>query len=81
MHDSCLSPCCTLQVQSYMDHHCNNSTDRRILNMFLNICSDLSKLCHKLEIMHPGNNITNAILERCKLLLSHSNDLSTIRAK
>ncbi|NXR00919.1 SACA9 protein, partial [Sagittarius serpentarius] len=69
------------QVQSYMDHHCNNSTDRRILNMFLNICNDLSKLCHKLETVHSGNNITNGILERCKLLLSHSNDLSTIRAK
>ncbi|XP_075026725.1 sperm acrosome-associated protein 9 [Calonectris borealis] len=69
------------QVQSYMDHHCNNSTDRRILNMFLNICNDLSKLCHKLETLHSGNNITNGILERCKLLLSHSNDLSTIRAK
>ncbi|NXW16727.1 SACA9 protein, partial [Circaetus pectoralis] len=69
------------QVQSYMDHHCNNSTDRRILNMFLNICNDLNKLCHKLETVHSGNNITNGILERCKLLLSHSNDLSTIRAK
>ncbi|XP_052670131.1 sperm acrosome-associated protein 9 isoform X1 [Harpia harpyja] len=69
------------QVQSYMDHHCNNSTNRRILNMFLNICNDLSKLCHKLETVHSGNNITNGILERCKLLLSHSNDLSTIRAK
>ncbi|NXT31765.1 SACA9 protein, partial [Pelecanoides urinatrix] len=69
------------QVQSYMDHHCNNSTDRRILNMFLNICNDLSKLCHKLETLHSGNNITNGILERCKLLLSHSNNLSTIRAK
>ncbi|NXL11395.1 SACA9 protein, partial [Mesembrinibis cayennensis] len=69
------------QVQSYMDHHCNNSTDRRILNMFLNICNDLSKLCHKLETVHSGNNITNGILERCKLLLSHSNDLSAIRAK
>ncbi|KFZ49874.1 Uncharacterized protein C9orf9, partial [Podiceps cristatus] len=69
------------QVQSYVDHHCNNSTDRRILNMFLNICNDLSKLCHRLETVHSGNNITNGILERCKLLLSHSNDLSTIRAK
>ncbi|KFV59563.1 Uncharacterized protein C9orf9, partial [Tyto alba] len=69
------------QVQSYMDHHCNNSTHRRILNMFLNICNDLSKLCHKLEAVYSGNNITNGILERCKLLLSHSNDLSTIRAK
>ncbi|NXJ61755.1 SACA9 protein, partial [Rostratula benghalensis] len=69
------------QVQSYMDHHCNNTTDRRILTMFLNICSDLSKLCHKLETVHPGNSVTNGILERCKLLLSHSNDLSAIRAK
>jgi len=67
-----------VQVQSYRDHHCNNSTDRRILNMFLNICDDLSKLCHKLETLHSGNN---GILERCKLLLNHSNDLSTIRAK
>ncbi|NXV12181.1 SACA9 protein, partial [Cepphus grylle] len=69
------------QVQSYMDHHCNNSTDRRILSMFLNICNDLSKLCHKLETVHSGNSITNGILERCKMLLSHSNDLSAIRAK
>ncbi|NXJ87878.1 SACA9 protein, partial [Corythaixoides concolor] len=69
------------QVQSYLDHHCNNSTDKRILNMFLNICNDLSKLCYKLETVHSGNDITNGVLERCKLLLSHSNDLSTIRAK
>ncbi|XP_031457642.1 sperm acrosome-associated protein 9 isoform X1 [Phasianus colchicus] len=69
------------QVQSYMDHHCNNLTDRRILTMFLNICNDLSNLCHKLETVHPGNSTTNEILERCKLLLNHSNDLSTIRAK
>ncbi|XP_015135022.3 sperm acrosome-associated protein 9 isoform X1 [Gallus gallus] len=69
------------QVQSYMDHHCNNLTDRRILTMFLNICNDLSNLCHKLETLHPGNSTTNEILERCKLLLNHSNDLSTIRAK
>ncbi|KAK2535199.1 sperm acrosome-associated protein 9 isoform X1 [Columba livia] len=69
------------QVQSYMDHYCNNTTDRRILNMFLNICSDLSRLCQKLEAVHSGNNVTNGILERCKLLLSHSNDLSAIRAK
>ncbi|NXG57972.1 SACA9 protein, partial [Hemiprocne comata] len=69
------------QVQSYMDHHCHNSTDRRILSMFINICNDLSKLCHHLETVHSGNNTTNSILERCKLLLSHSNDLSTLRAR
>ncbi|NXS51979.1 SACA9 protein, partial [Brachypteracias leptosomus] len=69
------------QVQSYVDHHCNNSTDRRILSMFLSICNDLSKLCHSLEMVYSGNNITDGILERCKLLLSHSNNLSLIRAK
>ncbi|NWI67337.1 SACA9 protein, partial [Todus mexicanus] len=68
------------QVQSYMDHHCNNTTDRRILNMFLNICNDLSRLCHALETVYSGNHITDGILERCKLLLSHSNNLSAIRA-
>ncbi|NXC45720.1 SACA9 protein, partial [Penelope pileata] len=69
------------QVQSYLDHYCNNLTDRRILNMFLNICNELSNLCHKLETVHSGNSTTNEILDRCKLLLSYSNDLSTIRAK
>ncbi|XP_010131889.1 PREDICTED: uncharacterized protein C9orf9 homolog, partial [Buceros rhinoceros silvestris] len=69
------------QVQCYLDHHCNNSTDRRILTTFLNICNDLSMLCHKLEMVYSGNNPTSDILERCKLLLSHSHDLSTIRAK
>ncbi|NXA49823.1 SACA9 protein, partial [Nothocercus julius] len=80
-HDM-IRPVATIrQVQSYMDHHCNNSTDQRILSMFLNICNDLSKLCQSLETLHPGNSVTNGILERCKLLLSHSNDLSAIRAK
>ncbi|NXU74685.1 SACA9 protein, partial [Oreotrochilus melanogaster] len=69
------------QVEGYLNHHCNNTTDRRILSMFINICNDLSKLCQQLETVHPGNSTTNGILERCKLLLSHSNDLSAIRAK
>ncbi|NXU47695.1 SACA9 protein, partial [Turnix velox] len=69
------------QVQDYMDHHCNNTTDRRVLSMFLNLCNDLSLLCDKLEMVHSGNNITNGILERCKMLLSHSNNLSSIRVK
>ncbi|NXY48187.1 SACA9 protein, partial [Ceuthmochares aereus] len=69
------------QVQSYMDHYCENSTDRRILNMFINICNDLSQLCYRLETVHPSDSKTTDILDRCKLLLSHSNDLSTIRAK
>ncbi|NWS74048.1 SACA9 protein, partial [Crotophaga sulcirostris] len=79
-HDTITPVASINQVQLYMDHHCENSTDRRILNMFLNICNDLSKLCNKLETAHPGDSISNDILVKCKLLLSHSNDLSAIRA-
>ncbi|CAI5794135.1 Uncharacterized protein PODLI_1B015933 [Podarcis lilfordi] len=69
------------QVQTYTDHYCNNSTDKRILLLFLSICSDLNKLCQRLESLHPGNSVTNALLDKCKTLVSHSNDLSGIRAK
>uniref|UniRef100_A0A8C5WU93 Sperm acrosome associated 9 n=1 Tax=Laticauda laticaudata TaxID=8630 RepID=A0A8C5WU93_LATLA len=69
------------QVQTYMDHYCNNTTDKRILLMFLNICCELHKLCQRLESLHPGNATTNAILEKCKMYVSHSNDLSGLRAK
>ncbi|XP_015681339.1 sperm acrosome-associated protein 9 isoform X1 [Crotalus tigris] len=69
------------QVQTYMDHYCNNTTDKRILLMFLNICCELHKLCQRLESLHPGNSTTNAILEKCKMYVSHSNDLSGLRAK
>ncbi|NXF09600.1 SACA9 protein, partial [Smithornis capensis] len=69
-----------VQVQCYRDHHCFNSTDRRILNMFISICNDLRNLCQKLESVHPGDHVTNGLLERCKVLLNDSNDLSAIRA-
>lgn len=69
------------QVQTYTDHYCNNSTDKRILLMFLNICCELNKLCQKLENLHPGSAVTNALLDKCKTLVSHSNDLSGLRAK
>ncbi|KAI6049998.1 sperm acrosome-associated protein 9 isoform X1 [Marmota monax] len=69
------------QVQSYMEHYCNNSTDRRILLMFLDICSELNRLCQHFEAMHSGTPVTNNILDKCKSLVSQSNDLSTLRAK
>ncbi|NXQ29386.1 SACA9 protein, partial [Alaudala cheleensis] len=68
------------QVQCYKDHHCFNSTDRRILNMFISLCNDLRSLCRKLETVHPGDSVTNGLLEKCKVLLNDSNDLSAIRA-
>ncbi|XP_014637769.1 PREDICTED: uncharacterized protein C9orf9 homolog isoform X1 [Ceratotherium simum simum] len=69
------------QVQSYMEHHCNNSTDRRILLMFLDICTELSKLCQRFEALHSGTPVTNNLLEKCKTFVSQSNDLSSLRAK
>uniref|UniRef100_A0A6I8NT60 Sperm acrosome associated 9 n=1 Tax=Ornithorhynchus anatinus TaxID=9258 RepID=A0A6I8NT60_ORNAN len=69
------------QVQNYMDHHCNNSTDQRVLLMFLDICTEMNKLCQQFETLHPGTATTNSILEKCKALVSHGNDLSTLRAK
>ncbi|XP_008047707.1 sperm acrosome-associated protein 9 isoform X1 [Carlito syrichta] len=69
------------QVQSYMEHYCHNSTDRRILLMFLDICSELNKLCQHFEVLHSGTPVTNNLLEKCKTLVSQSNDLSSLRAK
>ncbi|KAM8943228.1 sperm acrosome-associated protein 9 isoform 1-T11 [Lycaon pictus] len=69
------------QVQSYTEHYCNNSTDRRILLMFLDICSELNKLCQHFEALHSGTPVTNNLLEKCKSLVSQSNDLSNLRAK
>ncbi|XP_012495280.1 PREDICTED: uncharacterized protein C9orf9 homolog isoform X1 [Propithecus coquereli] len=69
------------QVQSYMEHYCNNSTDRRILLMFLDICSELNKLCQHLEALHSGTPVTNNLLEKSKTLVSQSNDLSSLRAR
>ncbi|NXH23640.1 SACA9 protein, partial [Myiagra hebetior] len=68
------------QVQCYKDHHCYNSTDRRILNMFISICNDLRNLCQKLETVHPGDSVSNGLLEKCKVLLNDSNDFTAIRA-
>lgn len=64
-----------------MEHYCNNSTDRRILLMFLDTCAELGKLCQRLEALHSGTPVTNNLLEKCKALVSQSNDLSSLRAK
>ncbi|XP_040338677.1 sperm acrosome-associated protein 9 isoform X3 [Herpailurus yagouaroundi] len=64
-----------------MEHYCNNSTDRRILLMFLDICTELNRLCQKFEALHSGTPVTNNLLEKCKFLVSQSNDLSSLRVK
>ncbi|NWX25924.1 SACA9 protein, partial [Notiomystis cincta] len=79
-HDSIRPVSSIVQVQCYKDHHCYNSTDRRILGMFISICNDLRSLCYRLETVHPGDSVSNGLLEKCKVLLNDSNDLSAIRA-
>ncbi|XP_036892336.1 sperm acrosome-associated protein 9 isoform X1 [Sturnira hondurensis] len=69
------------QVQSYTEHHCSNATDRRILHMFLDLCAELSRLCQRFETLHSGTPVTNGLLDKCKTLVSQSNDLSGLRAK
>ncbi|XP_058549689.1 sperm acrosome-associated protein 9 isoform X4 [Neofelis nebulosa] len=64
-----------------MEHYCNNSTDRRILLMFLDICTELNRLCQNFEALHSGTPVTNNLLEKCKSLVSQSNDLSSLRVK
>ncbi|NXU43772.1 SACA9 protein, partial [Drymodes brunneopygia] len=69
-----------VQVECYKDNHCYNATDRRVLNMFISICRDLRCLCYRLEMVHPGDSVTKGILDKCKVLLNDSNDLTAIRA-
>ncbi|NXB42198.1 SACA9 protein, partial [Leucopsar rothschildi] len=68
------------QVQCYNDHHCYNSRDRHVLNMFISICNDLRNLCQKLEKVHPGDSVTKGLVEKCKVLLNDSNDFTALRA-
>ncbi|NXR77046.1 SACA9 protein, partial [Pycnonotus jocosus] len=79
-HDMMRPVSSIVQVQCYRDHHAYNATDRRILNMFISICNELRSLCHRMETVHPGDSVTNGLLEKCKVLLNDSNDFTAIRA-
>ncbi|NXN89007.1 SACA9 protein, partial [Bombycilla garrulus] len=79
-HDMIRPVSSIVQVQCYKDHHAYNATDRRILNMFISLCNELRNLCPKMEKVHPGDSVTNGLLEKCKVLLNDSNDFSAIRA-
>ncbi|XP_018773218.2 sperm acrosome-associated protein 9 [Serinus canaria] len=79
-HDMIRPVSSIVQVQCYKDHHCYNSTDRRILNMFISICNELRCLCQRMETVHAGDSVTKGLLEKCKVLLNDSNDLTALRA-
>ncbi|XP_029470110.1 sperm acrosome-associated protein 9 isoform X1 [Rhinatrema bivittatum] len=69
------------QVQHYLDNNCHNLTDKRILNMFLDTCSDLNKYCTRMETKHPETNKSGAPVSKCKTLLHPTSDLTSVRAK
>ncbi|XP_069743362.1 sperm acrosome-associated protein 9 isoform X3 [Narcine bancroftii] len=80
-HDK-IQPVSTLaQVQNYLDHHCNNTTDKRSLIMFLDLCKDLSEFCSQLQDINPKSCSPDDVLEKCKVLLSCNNDMRNLRAK
>ncbi|XP_067825880.1 sperm acrosome-associated protein 9 isoform X2 [Heptranchias perlo] len=80
-HDKTRSVTTLSQVQNYLDHYCNNATDKRVLIMFLDLCKDLSQFCSKLQDSNPNACSSDDILEKCKVLLSCNHDMSKIRAK
>ncbi|KAM3912000.1 sperm acrosome-associated protein 9 [Leptodactylus fuscus] len=80
-HDR-IKPVRTLaQVQNYLDNYCHNSTDKRILSLFLDVCNNLVDFCVKLDAMQSETRSAGGILEVTMTLLSPTNDLSGLRAK
>ncbi|KAM4018905.1 sperm acrosome-associated protein 9 [Anomaloglossus baeobatrachus] len=80
-HDR-IKPVRTLtQVQNYLDNHCHNSTDRRVLSLFLEVCSNLAEFCIKLEAMQSETRSAGGAIEEAITLLSPTNELSNLRAK
>eukprot|EP00062_Callorhinchus_milii_P017118 gi/632969152/ref/XP_007900934.1/ PREDICTED: uncharacterized protein C9orf9 homolog isoform X1 [Callorhinchus milii] len=80
-HDKTRPVSTIAQVQNYLDHYCNNTTDRRILSMFLDLCRDMSQFCDKLQELNPYSCSPHDVLEKCKVLLSCNNDMTNLRAK
>ncbi|XP_069842275.1 sperm acrosome-associated protein 9 [Dendropsophus ebraccatus] len=69
------------QVQNYLDNHCHNSTDKRVLTLFLDVCNNLGDFCVKLDAMHCESRSAGGIIEETMTLLSPTNELSGLRAK
>ncbi|XP_075041421.1 sperm acrosome-associated protein 9-like [Mixophyes fleayi] len=70
-----------LQVRHYLDNHCNNSTDKRILSGFLDTCTELANVCVQLEALQSQTSTARGLVEETIALLSRTNDLSALRAQ
>ncbi|XP_043094966.1 sperm acrosome-associated protein 9 [Puntigrus tetrazona] len=69
------------QVQKYMNHHCSNSTDRRIFSLFLEIISDLKGVLKHLESSLSSRNTSSEGLSTCREILSPNRNISQLRAQ
>ncbi|KAM4696044.1 sperm acrosome-associated protein 9 [Rhinophrynus dorsalis] len=69
------------QVRHYLDNYCHNSTDKRILSLFLDICSELADFCITLDELQSDTSSSEGLVEESFNLLSPTNDLSGLRAK
>ncbi|XP_067294962.1 sperm acrosome-associated protein 9 [Pseudorasbora parva] len=68
------------QVKMYMNHHCTNSTDRRIFSLFLEIISDLGGVLKHLESSLSSQNSSCEGLDTCRDLLGPNSNISQLRA-
>ncbi|KTG38538.1 hypothetical protein cypCar_00003008 [Cyprinus carpio] len=68
------------QVQRYMNHHCSNSTDRRIFLLFLEIISDLEGILKHLESSLSSKNTSSEGLNTCREILNLNSNISQLRA-
>ncbi|KAM8934294.1 sperm acrosome-associated protein 9 [Pelodytes ibericus] len=69
------------QVRNYLENYCNNTTDSRILSLFLSVCEELAEFSIKLHEHQSDRMVATDILEENVDLLNPSNDLSGLRAK
>ncbi|XP_056395474.1 sperm acrosome-associated protein 9 [Hyla sarda] len=69
------------QVQSYLDYNCNNSTDRGIISLFLEVCKNLGDFCVKLDALQTETRSAGDIIQITMKMLSPTYDLTELRAK
>ncbi|XP_066568754.1 sperm acrosome-associated protein 9 [Amia ocellicauda] len=79
-HDRTKPVSSVAQVQNYLENHCSNATDRRVLALFLDIVNELSGTLQLLEARSPVGVPVDDRLDACRTLLSPSTDIAGLRA-
>ncbi|KAM6954521.1 sperm acrosome-associated protein 9 [Aplochiton taeniatus] len=70
------------QVQTYLDLHCNSSTDRLMFNHFLELVADLRAVLELIDVSTaPSSPGTGGTLDSCRHMLSPSCNISNLVAQ